>query len=186
MSNLRKLSILPILFSQNRVGKDGKIFCLYKFRTMRVGGEREQEKLRKLNEADGPVFKIKDDPRFTRFGKWLARTGLDELPQVINVFRGEMALVGPRPLPVNEEKLIPGRWRQKRRSVRPGLTSSWVVQGGHNLSFSKWMELDMKDIDSRGFWHNLKVMLQTVLITIKNVFRFGPVPGKTKYCKSLV
>lgn len=160
--------MIKFLFSQNRVGKDGKVFRLYKFRTMYPGAEIDKEKFLHLNEADGPVFKIRDDPRFTRIGGWLARTGLDELPQVINVLKGEMALVGPRPLPVDEEKLIPGRWRQKRRSVRPGLTSSWVVQGGHNLSFSNWMELDMKDIENKNFIYDFVILVKTLGIVIKN------------------
>lgn len=163
--------MIKIFFSQNRVGRDGKVFRLYKFRTMRAGAEGEQKKLQKLNEADGPVFKIRDDPRFTKIGRWLARTGLDELPQVINVLKGEMALVGPRPLPVDEEKLIPGRWRQKRRRVKPGLTSSWVVQGGHNLSFSNWMELDMKDIDNKNFVYDFVILVKTLEIVIKNAAR---------------
>lgn len=172
MIKLRKLSILPILFSQNRVGKDGKVFHLYKFRTMRIGAEREQEKLRKFNEADGPVFKIRNDPRFTKIGRWLARTGLDELPQVINVLKGEMALVGPRPLPVGEEAKISDRWRLKRRTVKPGITSSWVVAGGHNLTFREWMELDMKDIGNKNFIYDFVILVKTLGIVIRNAGHF--------------
>lgn len=160
--------MIKIFFSQNRVGEDGRIFRLYKLRTMRVGAEREQEKLQKLNEADGPVFKIRDDPRYTKIGKWLARTGLDELPQIINVLKGEMALVGPRPLPVDEEAKIPSKWRIKRRSVKPGLTSSWVVEGGHNLKFQQWMELDMKDIENKNFIYDFVILVKTLAIVIKN------------------
>lgn len=143
---------------------------MYKFRTMYPGAEDDQEKYRRLNEADGPVFKIRDDPRFTKLGRWLAKTGLDELPQIINFLKGEMSLAGPRPLPVNEEAKIPSKWRFKRRTVKPGLTSSWLVKGGHNLKFSEWMELDMKDIDNKNLWYDLKIIGKTISLLIKNLF----------------
>jgi len=107
------LSGWPILFFQKRVGKDGKIFIMYKFRTMNVGSEEQQKKLQKLNEADGPAFKIHDDPRFTKIGKFLAHTALDELPQLINVIKGEMSFVGPRPLPVEEAKKVPKKYEKE-------------------------------------------------------------------------
>lgn len=113
-----------LFFIQGRTGKNGKIFRMFKFRTISPGAERDQKKYRHLNEADGPVFKIRNDPRFTKFGKWLAWSGLDEPPQVINILKGEMALVGPRPLPPDEERKIPRKWRYKRRTIKPGPTSS--------------------------------------------------------------
>lgn len=116
-----------LFFIQERVGQDGKIFRMYKFRTMYPGAERDRKKYQRLNEADGPVFKIKDDPRFTKLGKCLAGTGLDELPQIINVFKGEMSLVGPRPLPIDEETKIPAKWRLKRRTVSK--TRDYFVMG---------------------------------------------------------
>lgn len=164
--------MIKFLFGQNRVGRDGKVFRLYKFRTMRAGAEGEQEKLQKLNEADGPVFKIRDDPRFTKIGRWLARTGLDELPQIVNVIMGEMALVGPRPLPVDEEAKISPKWRLKRRTIKPGITSSWVVNGGHNLKFREWMELDMKDIENKNFIYDFVILVKTLGIVIRNAAHF--------------
>ena len=142
---------------------------MYKFRTMYPGAEKDQEKYRHLNEADGPVFKIRNDPRFTKFGKWLAWSGLDELPQIINILKGEMALVGPRPLPSDEEEQIPRKWRFKRRSVKPGLTSSWFIKGAHKLSFAEWMELDMKDIRRKSFWRGAGIVLQTIRMVVRNI-----------------
>lgn len=159
-----------LFFIQERVGKNGKIFRMYKFRTMYPGAEKDQEKYQSLNQADGPVFKIRNDPRFTGVGKWLAKTGLDELPQIINVLKGEMTIVGPRPLPPNEEKKIPAKWRMNRRSVKPGITSSWVVSGGHRLTFREWMGLDMKNIDNKNWQHDLKIMFKTIILLTKNFF----------------
>ena len=132
----------PFLFKQKRLGKNKKPFALYKIRTMKVGAEKLQKKYQKLNEADGPVFKIRNDPRFTPFGKWLSHTGLDELPQLINIVKGEMSFIGPRPLPVSEAIKIPTKYAP-RFSVLPGITSPWVVEGSHQLSFKDWMELDL-------------------------------------------
>lgn len=153
-----------LFFIQERAGKDGKVFRMYKFRTMYPGAEKDQERYRHFNEANGPVFKIHNDPRFTKIGRWLARTGLDELPQIINVIKGEMVLVGPRPLPPSEEKKIPAKWRMKRRSVKPGITSSWVVSGGHTLKFREWMELDMKDIDKKGSIYDIVIGIKTIAL----------------------
>lgn len=158
-----------LFFIQERVGQDGKIFRMYKFRTMRPGADKDQEKFWHLNEASGPVFKIKNDPRFTRIGKWLAQSGLDELPQIINILRGEMAMVGPRPLPPREECQIHSKWRNRRRSVKPGLTSSWVVKGTHRLTFQQWMKLDMEDIEEKSFIHDTLVVIKTVSILFTNL-----------------
>ncbi len=151
----------PVFFCQQRWGKGRKPFGMWKFRTMKVGAEEEKEKLLELNEADGPVFKIKDDPRFTKIGKWLSRAGLDELPQLWNVVKGEMALVGPRPLPVAEAKRVPKKyWR--RYEVLPGITSLWVVRGAHELSFREWMESDLEYVEKKSWWLDVKVMVRTV------------------------
>lgn len=139
---------------------------------MYEGAEHDQFKFKSLNQANGPVFKIYNDPRFTRIGRWLANTGLDELPQIINVVRGEMALTGPRPLPPNEESKIPPNWRTKRQSVKPGITSSWVVNGNHNMTFKEWMELDMLDITKSNHWeHKFVILMKTLFMLTKNVLK---------------
>lgn len=159
----------PVIFKQKRVGKNGKVFILYKFRTMIGDAENLQKKYLHLNEADGPVFKIKNDPRYTRLGKILSHTGLDELPQLFNVLKGEMSLVGPRPLPVIEEAKIPKRWRVKRREVKPGLASSWLVKGAHNLSFSQWMNSDLEDIKKSSLAYDLAIFLKIILLGLNLV-----------------
>lgn len=132
----------PIFFVQKRVGKDGELFRMYKFRTMRLEADKEQKKYRNLNEADGPVFKIRNDPRFVGVGRWLSHIGLDELPQLWNVLKGEMSLVGPRPLPADEEKKLSHEILNWRRLIKPGIMSQWIIAGGHNLSLKQWMKLD--------------------------------------------
>jgi lipopolysaccharide/colanic/teichoic acid biosynthesis glycosyltransferase len=162
----------PVFFKQKRVGKKGKIFVLYKFRTMVKEAEKLKEKYLDLNEADGPVFKIRNDPRFINgLGKFLARSGLDELPNIFNVLKGEMSWVGPRPLPIDEEKKISQQVKKVRRSVLPGITSSWVVSGTHNLNFKQWMELDKQYIQKINFPEDLKILSQTVLLCLKMVSR---------------
>lgn len=155
-----------VFFTQKRVGRNGALFKFLKFRTMRVGAEREQSRLRHLNEVYGPVFKIRDDPRFTKFGKFLARTGLDELPQLINVFKGEMSLVGPRPFPVSEARKLTKN-QKVRELIKPGMTSSWVVAGAHNLSFKKWVQLDKEHVLSTSFQQDLVILLETARIVSK-------------------
>lgn len=119
------------------------------------------------NEADGPVFKIKDDPRFTKIGKKLSHTGLDELPQFFNILKGEMSLVGPRPFPVDEEAKISKEIRLFRRKVRPGLVCSWLVSGAHKLSFKEWMNFDLVDIKKSSFTHDIDVISKTILLGLK-------------------
>lgn len=131
------------------------------------GAEMLLKKYRSLNESDGPAFKIKEDPRFTRFGRYLSRTGLDELPQFINVLKGEMSIVGPRPLPVKEAKKIPRRFRI-REKIKPGCTSSWVVEGSHRLKFTKWMSLDRYYVLHGTFITDLTIIFKTMGI----IFRF--------------
>lgn len=157
----------PIIFKQKRMGGDGKVFVIYKFRTMVKGAEKLKEKYRHLNEVDGPVFKIRNDPRFTKVGKFLSHTGLDELPQLINIIKGDMSLVGPRPLPINEERKIPKKWQNTRRKARPGIFSSWLVNGAHELSFKEWMEIDTIDIEKSSFHHDLMILLKTVHLELK-------------------
>jgi lipopolysaccharide/colanic/teichoic acid biosynthesis glycosyltransferase len=162
----------PVIFTQQRVGKNGKVFTLYKFRSMRVGAEKERGrvKLEQLNEADGPVFKIYNDPRLTKIGAILSKTGLDELPQLINVLKGEMSIVGPRPLPTYEaDKLTKNQ--KVRELVNPGLTSPWVVKGSHDLTFNKWMELDREYVESANIVSDVKIILGTALIVLRSIIQ---------------
>ncbi|MBU1089063.1 sugar transferase [Patescibacteria group bacterium] len=161
----------PIFFVQKRMGKDGKVFKIYKFRTMRKGSEKEKKKYLKLNEVDWPVFKIRNDPRFTRIGKFLSHTGLDELPQLVNVLKGEMAIVGPRPLPVDEEKEIAGVYREARRSVLPGIISSWILSGYHLMSFDSWMKLDMEYVKKKSFVGDVVLLIRGVGLLVRLLWR---------------
>nr|HID14458.1 undecaprenyl-phosphate glucose phosphotransferase [Anaerolineae bacterium] len=151
----------PIVFRQTRVGAGGKTFEMYKFRSMRKGAEEELERLRELNEADGPIFKIRDDPRLTRVGKLLRRFSLDELPQLWNVLRGEMSLVGPRPpLPVEVSRYM--EWHKRRLEVRPGMTGLWQVSGRSLLSFDEMALLDIYYIENWSLWLDFKILLRTI------------------------
>lgn len=149
------------IFTQVRCGKDGREFLLYKFRTMYAGAERQLDELLPYNEMTGPVFKMKDDPRITRFGRFLRRTGLDELPQLINIIRGEMSIVGPRPpLPGELARYTP---RQRQRlSVTPGLTCLWQIQPERNsLDFDTWVALDLEYIREQSWLLDWKLILRT-------------------------
>lgn len=152
----------PVFFIQDRVGLNKRRFRLYKFRTMVPGAEAHQKELEAQNEAYGPVFKIKADPRVTAIGKFLRKTSLDELPQLINVLKGEMSLVGPRPLPVRDYQGFNEDWHRRRFSVRPGLTCLWQINGRHSVTFEEWMEMDMKYIDSWSLWLDLKILAKTI------------------------
>ena len=127
--------------------------------------EKLKNKYKRLNQADGPVFKIYDDPRFTKIGKILSKLGLDELPQLINVLKGEMSLVGPRPLPVDEAKKLT-KEQKIREMVRPGITSTWVIEGSHRLSFKKWMQLDKEYVENATFLKDLKIIIKTVFMLL--------------------
>jgi len=151
----------PVFFVQKRIGKNGKAFLMYKFRTMELDAERKQRVYRKLNEADGPVFKIRNDPRFTNFGKWLSHTGLDELPQLINIIKGDMALFGPRPLPVFEAKQLTKK-QKKRELILPGILSPWVLNGYHKRSFATWMKSDIEYVQKKTFWYDVRLFFQAV------------------------
>jgi len=153
----------PVIFSQDRVGLDGEIFKMYKFRSMVVNAEELKEKLEKENEMSGPMFKIKNDPRVTKVGRFIRKTSIDELPQLINVLKGDMSLVGPRPsLPKEVAKFEP--WMLGRIKVKPGLTCYWQVSGRNNIDFIEWMELDLKYINERGFWLDLKLIFKTFFV----------------------
>jgi exopolysaccharide biosynthesis polyprenyl glycosylphosphotransferase len=151
----------PILFVQRRAGFFGRPFAMLKFRTMRLGAEAELAALRPRNEMDGPVFKLADDPRVTRFGRFLRRSSLDELPQLFNVLLGQMSLVGPRPLPLDETELLTGGHR-RRLSMRPGLTCLWQVSGRNDLSFREWMALDLDYVDRWSLGLDLAILLRTI------------------------
>lgn len=153
----------PVLFKQERIGENSSRFYMYKFRSMVSNAEELKEALMDLNEVDGPVFKIKEDPRITKVGKFIRKTSIDELPQLFNVLKGEMSLVGPRPaLPLEVEQYTV--YERQRLNVMPGLTCYWQVSGRSNLSFYEWMELDLKYISDRNFWLDIKLILKTVLV----------------------
>ena len=150
----------PIYVSK-RMGKNGRIFDFYKFRSMCVNAEDQLGELMDLNEADGPAFKIKDDPRITRFGRFIRKTSIDELPQLWNVVKGDMSIVGPRP-PIPREVEQYDEEQMQRLKVVPGLTCYWQIQPARNsLSFQEWMDLDLKYIRERSFKVDLKIILKT-------------------------
>lgn len=155
------------IFVQERVGKNGKIFKIYKFRTMCADAEKKLAELRKLNEMDGPVFKIENDPRITKIGKFLRASNIDELPQIFNIFLGQMSFVGPRPpLPKEVEQYRPSD--KLRLLVVPGLTCYWQATKNRNsVSFDEWMELDRKYIMERNAWVDIKLIFKTFLFLFK-------------------
>jgi len=151
----------PVIFKQTRVGKGGKLFTFYKFRSMRAGAEKLKNKLKHLNIAEGPIFKIKEDPRVTRFGRFLRRTTLDELPQLLNVLGGSMSLVGPRP-PLPEEVALYTPLQKRRLEVKPGLTCLWQVSGRSEISFSEWVQLDLYYIQHQSLLLDIKILIRTI------------------------
>lgn len=153
----------PIIFSQKRIGKNVKIFNMYKFRSMVVNAEELKEKLAHQNEMSGPMFKMKDDPRVTKVGKFIRKTSLDELPQLWNVLKGDMSLVGPRPSLPKEVKQFE-KWMYKRLTVKPGLTCYWQVSGRNNIDFEDWMKLDVSYVEDRNLWIDIKLIFKTVLV----------------------
>jgi exopolysaccharide biosynthesis polyprenyl glycosylphosphotransferase len=152
----------PVLFVQKRLGFNKRRFNIYKFRTMVVDAEKKMREIEHLNEVSGPVFKIKNDPRITRVGRFLRRMSIDELPQLFNVFRGDMSLVGPRPLPVRDYEGFSEDWQRRRFSVRPGITCLWQVKGRSSIPFEEWMELDLQYIDKWSLWLDLRILLETI------------------------
>jgi exopolysaccharide biosynthesis polyprenyl glycosylphosphotransferase len=151
----------PVFFKQKRVGLQGRTFDIYKFRSMYMDAEARLESLRAQNEMSGPVFKMKDDPRVTRMGKFIRKTSLDEFPQFWNVMRGEMSIVGPRP-PIPAEVLQYQPWQRRRLSVRPGITCTWQIGGRSDVSFDRWMELDLEYIDQWSLWNDIQICLKTI------------------------
>jgi exopolysaccharide biosynthesis polyprenyl glycosylphosphotransferase len=157
----------PVLFAQVRVGLNKRRFSMLKFRTMVNGAEKRQAELEDLNEAGGPVFKIKDDPRLTRIGKFLRRFSIDELPQLINVLRGEMSLVGPRPLPVRDVERIDVASQKRRFSIKPGLTCLWQVNGRSDVNFEEWVRMDLQYIDQWSLGLDILILLKTIPAVFK-------------------
>ena len=153
----------PVFFKQQRSGLNGAPFTLYKFRTMVTNAEQFKHELEAMNEMRGPVFKVTNDPRVTRIGGWLRRYSLDELPQLFNVLRGEMSLVGPRPLPVDEVKRFNDLAHRRRLSVKPGITCLWQISGRNQIAdFKEWVRLDLEYIDNWSLWLDLKILLRTI------------------------
>ncbi len=157
----------PVLFAQQRVGLNRRRFPIYKFRTMVTNAEQLLPTLEELNEAAGPVFKIKNDPRITPLGKLLRRSSIDELPQLFNVLIGDMSLVGPRPLPIRDYEGFNEDWQRRRFSVRPGITCLWQVNGRSNISFDHWMRLDLQYLDEWSLWLDAKILAQTIPAVMK-------------------
>lgn len=153
----------PAIYSQNRVGKNGKRFRILKFRSMCVNADSPEmlAKLAAMNEMDGPAFKIKNDPRITPVGRFIRRTSLDELPQLFNIFVGDMTIVGPRP-PLESEVRQYTEYQMQRLQVKQGLTCYWQCSGRNNISFDEWVELDLKYIRERSLWTDIKILFRTV------------------------
>lgn len=164
----------PVFYQQLRVGLGGKPFTMYKFRTMVHGAEAMQKRYALQNEADGPVFKIREDPRFTHFGKFLSHTGLDELPQLVNVIRGEMALFGPRPLPEEEAAKLTKR-QQERHKIKPGIISPWIFEGYHSRPFDEWMKSDIAYANEKSLWYDFglfgKAMVFMGKLFMREIYR---------------
>jgi lipopolysaccharide/colanic/teichoic acid biosynthesis glycosyltransferase len=156
----------PVFFVQQRVGIRKYIFPMYKFRSMYIDAEEKLKEIEHLNEAEGPIFKIKNDPRITRLGRFIRKTSIDELPQLINVLKGEMSLVGPRPMSKRDVDLFDHGVQRKRFSVQPGLTCIWQISGRSDLPFEKWLELDLEYIDSWSFWLDIKILIKTFPVVL--------------------
>ena len=157
----------PVLFKQVRLGLNGRTFHLYKFRTMCDGAETQKDRLRAMNEMSGPAFKIKDDPRITPVGRLLRKYSIDELPQFLNVLKGEMSLVGPRP-PLPKEVAQYEPWQHRKLSVKPGVTCLWQVNGRNEIDFDDWMRLDLEYIDNWSLWLDTKLLARTIPAVIKS------------------
>ncbi|MCB9477009.1 MAG: sugar transferase [Deltaproteobacteria bacterium] len=155
----------PVFFKQVRCGLNGRLFTMFKFRTMVENAEQLREELMRYNEMTGPVFKMKGDPRITPIGRWLRKYSLDELPQLMNVFKGEMSLVGPRP-PIPEEVQQYKRWQRRRLSMRPGLTCFWQIAGRNEVNFDEWMRLDLKYIDNWSLKLDFIILGKTIPVVL--------------------
>jgi exopolysaccharide biosynthesis polyprenyl glycosylphosphotransferase len=160
----------PVMFRQQRSGLNGSPFSIYKFRTMVTNAEQFKHELAAMNEMSGPVFKVTNDPRITPIGKWLRKSSLDELPQLFNVLRGEMSLVGPRPLPVDEVRRFNDLAHRRRLSVKPGITCLWQISGRNKISdFRDWVRLDLQYIDNWSFWLDLVILVRTVPVVFLGI-----------------
>ncbi len=155
----------PVLFKQERCGLNGRLFVMYKFRSMVGNAEQLRFELDALNEMDGPVFKSSRDPRITLIGKIIRRFSIDEVPQLYNVLRGDMSLVGPRP-PLPQEVARYERWQRRRLSMKPGITCLWQISGRNEVSFDDWMKLDLTYIDNWSLLLDLKILLKTVPVVL--------------------
>jgi exopolysaccharide biosynthesis polyprenyl glycosylphosphotransferase len=152
----------PVFFTQERVGLNKRRFRILKFRTMTNGSDQQQGSLEHLNEAEGPVFKIRNDPRVTPLGRFLRRFSIDELPQLINVLKGDMSLVGPRPLPIRDVDRIDHQWHKRRFSIKPGITCLWQVNGRSNIGFNDWVRMDLDYIDKWSLALDLLILVKTI------------------------
>ena len=151
----------PVFFRQRRVGRAGRVFHFYKFRSMFAGADERKKEVEALNEQDGPVFKVRSDPRVTNVGRFLRRSSLDEIPQIFNVVKGEMSIVGPRPpLPSEVESYQP--WHRRRLDVTPGITCLWQISGRSHLSFNEWMRLDIEYLKNRSMKTDLLIFFKTI------------------------
>ena len=152
----------PVFFRQNRVGLKRKLFKMHKFRTMHVDSEERIKEIEDQNEVNGAAFKMLNDPRVTRVGKTIRKLSLDELPQFIDVLKGKMSLVGPRPLPIRDVERFDKSWQKRRFSVKPGLTCLWQINGRHEIDFEHWMELDLQYIDNWSLSLDFDILMKTL------------------------
>ena len=159
-ATIKKESSGPVFFLQRRCGRNGREFNMYKFRTMVANAEAVRDDIMHKNEVDGPMLKMAQDPRVTRVGKLLRKTSLDELPQLFNVLKGDMRLVGPRPLPMDEMKYCP-QWRNNRLKVRPGMTGLWQVHARDSHRFCDWIRYDLDYVKSRSAWLDIRILAKT-------------------------
>ncbi|NWF57688.1 MAG: sugar transferase [Syntrophaceae bacterium] len=155
----------PSLYRQPRYGLNGRKFTCYKFRSMHLGSDEKRKELIDFNLTNGPAFKMKNDPRVTRVGKYLRKASLDELPQLLNVLKGDMSFVGPRPLLLEEVEKLEG-WQRRRLSMKPGITGLWQVSGRNQIDFNEWMKLDLEYIDNWSLWLDLKILLKTIPVVL--------------------
>jgi exopolysaccharide biosynthesis polyprenyl glycosylphosphotransferase len=155
----------PVFFKQTRIGLNGRRFTLYKFRSMVIDAEERKQELIEKNEMDGPVFKIRRDPRITRLGYILRKTSIDELPQFFNVIMGTMSVVGPRPPLVSEVEDYKV-WQRRRLSLKPGITCIWQVSGRNKIGFDQWMKMDLEYIDNWSLWLDIKILFKTLFVVM--------------------
>ncbi|MFZ5438232.1 MAG: sugar transferase [Patescibacteria group bacterium] len=161
----------PIIFKQKRTGQNGKTFTIYKFRTMEKNAALTKHKYENLNQAPAPMFKIHDDPRFVGLGRFLSRTGFDELPQLLNIIEGNMSFVGPRPLPIKEAEALPKKWKAFREQVKPGIFSEWSISWERHQSLAKWQKLEEQTMKNgsiyKDFFYIYEVISSQLLLLLK-------------------